>query len=35
VDGGDHSLVVPKSTGITLADTMGRVADEIVRFTSR
>jgi predicted alpha/beta-hydrolase family hydrolase len=35
VEGGDHSLVVPKSTGITLADTMARVADEIVRFTSR
>jgi uncharacterized protein len=35
VEGGDHSLAVPKSTGITLADTMARVADEIVRFTSR
>jgi hypothetical protein len=28
-------VAVPKSTGITLADTMARVADEIVRFTSR
>lgn len=35
VEGGDHSLVVPKSTGITLADTMARVADEIARFTAR
>ena len=30
VEGGDHSLAVPKSTGVTLADTMARVADEIV-----
>lgn len=35
VEGGDHSLVVPKSTGISLADTMARVADEVVRFTAR
>lgn len=35
VDGGDHSLVVPKSTGVSLADTMARVADEIARFTAR
>lgn len=35
VEGGDHSLVVPKSTGITLADTMARVADEVARFTAR
>ncbi len=35
VEGGDHSLVVPKSTGITLADTMTRVGDEIARFTAR
>lgn len=35
VEGGDHSLVVPKSTGISLADTMARVADEIARFTAR
>jgi predicted alpha/beta-hydrolase family hydrolase len=35
VEGGDHSLVVPKSAGISLADTMARVADEIARFTAR
>lgn len=35
VEGGDHSLVVPKSRGISLADTMARVADEIARFTAR
>lgn len=35
VEGGDHSLGVPKSKGIALADTMARVADEIARFTSR
>ncbi len=33
VDGGDHSLVRPKSSGETLAMTMGRVADEIAAFT--
>lgn len=35
VEGGDHSLVVPKSKGISLADTMARVADEVARFTAR
>jgi uncharacterized protein len=35
VEGGDHSLAVPKSSGLSLADTMARVADEIVRFTAR
>jgi predicted alpha/beta-hydrolase family hydrolase len=34
VDGGDHSLVRPKSSGETLAMTMGRVAGEIAEFTS-
>lgn len=35
VEGGDHSLVVPRSTGLSLPDTMSRVADEIARFTAR
>lgn len=34
VDGGDHSLARPKSSGETPAVTMGRVAEEIARFTS-
>jgi hypothetical protein len=34
VDGGDHSLVRPKSSGESLAMTMGRVAGEIAEFTS-
>lgn len=33
VEGGDHSLARPKSSGFTLATTLGLVADEIVRFT--
>ena len=32
IDGGDHSLVRPKSSGETLAKTMERVAGEIARF---
>jgi hypothetical protein len=32
IDGGDHSLVLPKSRGESPAVTMGRVADEIARF---
>lgn len=32
VEGGDHSLGLPKSRGVTLAATMAGVADEIVRF---
>jgi predicted alpha/beta-hydrolase family hydrolase len=34
VDGGDHSLAVPKSRGVTLDDTLARVAEEVVRFTA-
>ena len=34
IDGGDHSLALPKSRGETLAQTLGRVADEVVRFTA-
>jgi hypothetical protein len=34
VDGGDHSLVRPKSSGETPAATMARVADEVVRFVA-
>ena len=33
IDGGDHSLVRPKSSGETLAMTMGRVAEEIAGFS--
>jgi len=33
VEGGDHSLSRPKSTGEPLDMTLGRVADEVVRFT--
>jgi hypothetical protein len=33
VEGGDHSLARPKSSGETLAMTMGRVADEIAGFS--
>jgi predicted alpha/beta-hydrolase family hydrolase len=32
VQGGDHSLMRPKSSGETPAQTMGRVADEAARF---
>ncbi len=34
VEGGDHSLALPKSRGEPLERTLARVADEIVRFTS-
>lgn len=34
IDGGDHSLAVPKSAGTTLAETMARVADRIAEFTA-
>ncbi|HEY8087680.1 MAG TPA: alpha/beta fold hydrolase [Polyangiaceae bacterium] len=34
VDGGDHSLALPRSRGESPAETMGRVADEVVRFTA-
>jgi predicted alpha/beta-hydrolase family hydrolase len=34
VEGGDHSLARPKSSGATLADTMATVADEIGRFVA-
>lgn len=32
IEGGDHSLGLPKSRGVTLATTMADVADEIVGF---
>jgi predicted alpha/beta-hydrolase family hydrolase len=35
VEGGDHSLARPKSSGESLDQVIARVADEIVRFTSR
>ncbi len=34
VEGGDHSLVRPKSSGESLEHVIARVADEIVRFTT-
>jgi len=34
IDGGDHSLARPKSSGETLAKTMGRVAEEIAGFVA-
>jgi uncharacterized protein len=34
VEGGDHSLVRPRSSGETADQTMGRVADEVARFTA-
>lgn len=34
VDGGDHSLVRPKSSGETLDQTLARVADEVARWTA-
>jgi len=34
VEGGDHSLARPKSSGETLAQTMGRVAEEIADFVA-
>jgi predicted alpha/beta-hydrolase family hydrolase len=32
VEGGDHSLSLPKSSGLTKEAVMGRVADEVVAF---
>ena len=32
VEGGDHSLSLPKSRGESLDDTLARVADEVVAF---
>jgi predicted alpha/beta-hydrolase family hydrolase len=32
VEGGDHSLSLPKSSGQTLDETLARVADEVVAF---
>jgi uncharacterized protein len=34
IDGGDHSLVPPKSSGQGLEQVVARVADEIARFTA-
>jgi predicted alpha/beta-hydrolase family hydrolase len=34
IEGGDHSLSRPKSSGETLDATLARVADEVVRFTA-
>jgi predicted alpha/beta-hydrolase family hydrolase len=34
VEGGDHSLVPPKSSGLDLEQVMARVADEIAAFTA-
>jgi predicted alpha/beta-hydrolase family hydrolase len=33
--GGDHSLARPKSSGESLDQVLGRVADEVARFTAR
>jgi predicted alpha/beta-hydrolase family hydrolase len=33
IEGGDHSLATPKKSGVTLPQTMARVAAEIARFT--
>lgn len=33
IEGGDHSLVPPKSSGLDVEQVTARVADEIVRFT--
>jgi uncharacterized protein len=33
IEGGDHSLVPPKSSGLDIEQVTARVADEIVRFT--
>jgi predicted alpha/beta-hydrolase family hydrolase len=35
VEGGDHSLSLPKSSGKTLDDTLARVADEVVAFIAQ
>jgi len=34
VEGGDHSLARPKSSGESLDQTLGRVCDEVVRFVA-
>jgi predicted alpha/beta-hydrolase family hydrolase len=34
IEGGDHSLATPKKSGVTLPQTMARVAAEIARFTA-
>jgi hypothetical protein len=34
IEGGDHSLAVPKKSGVTLPQTMAHVAAEIARFTA-
>ena len=34
IEGGDHSLATPKKSGVTLPQTMARVAAEIVTFTA-
>jgi predicted alpha/beta-hydrolase family hydrolase len=34
IEGGDHSLATPKKSGVTLPQTMARVAGEIARFTA-
>ncbi len=34
IEGGDHSLATPKKSGVTLPQTMARVATEIARFTA-
>jgi uncharacterized protein len=33
IEGGDHSLVLPKSSGVDAAQVTARVAEEIARFT--
>jgi predicted alpha/beta-hydrolase family hydrolase len=34
VEGGDHSLALPRSARESIEETLGRVADEVVRFIS-
>ena len=34
IEGGDHSLVVPKKSGVDSAQVFGRVADAVVAFTA-
>ncbi len=34
IEGGDHSLVTPKSSGFGAEEVLARVADEIARFTA-
>jgi predicted alpha/beta-hydrolase family hydrolase len=34
IEGGDHSLATPKKSGVTMPQTMARVAAEIARFTA-